>query len=168
LLAPTSGELSYLLGDKTLGRASTHLFTGMVSPYLQLYDEFTGEENLKLIASLRCEQLPESAALEALGRVGLEARAADYVRDYSSGMKQRLKFAAACLFKPALLIVDEPRTNLDAEGIEAARRLIGERKKEGAVLIATNDDEDRALCDEVVTLDGAAPGPGQPTQEGPR
>jgi heme exporter protein A len=68
-------------------------------------------------------------------------------------MKQRLKYTFALLHKPELLILDEPRSNLDAEGISIVYEIIKEQKQKGATLIATNDSEDLRFCENVINLD---------------
>jgi heme exporter protein A len=74
-----------------------------------------------------------------LKKVGLFEREDDSVRTYSSGMKQRLKYAFALLHQPLLRILDEPRSNLDSDGISIVYDIVKEQKQKGSVIIATND-----------------------------
>ena len=126
---------------------------GFVSPYLNLYDEFTALENLQFLSSIRGTlQLNENRIKELLTRVGLWTRRDDFVGTFSSGMKQRLKYAFALLHEPAVLILDEPTSNLDAEGIEVVEHIIQEQKKSNILIIATNNNEEASSCDQQIQL----------------
>ena len=104
--------------------------------------------------------------LELLGM----SRRADYrVSDYSAGMKQRIAICRAVLHRPALLLLDEPDSNLDPEGREAARALIGRPgelrwQAEGSVTrVAVSHDPEKARseADQVLELAiGGAPAAG--------
>jgi len=61
-------------------------------------------------------------------------------------MRQRLKLAFSVLNNPQLLLMDEPRTNLDEEGISVIYRIAEEQKERGILILATNEAEDTALC----------------------
>lgn len=150
VLAPTSGTLSLRIGEEEIAAAERHRYIGFVSPYLQLYDEFSGVENLELFCQVRGIEADIHALL---ADVNLAARKNDFVRTYSSGMRQRLKYAFALIHRPPVLLLDEPTSNLDAEGKETVRRIIQEQRRSGIVVIATNDEEDRALCNQEVHLD---------------
>ncbi|MBS1859349.1 MAG: ATP-binding cassette domain-containing protein [Acidobacteria bacterium] len=89
-----------------------------------LYLHLTGRQNLEVHRRLLAA--PKRAIDEALDTVGLLAVGHRVVRDYSSGMKQRLGLALALLGKPELLILDEPTNGLDPAGIHEVRALIRE------------------------------------------
>jgi heme exporter protein A len=153
LLAPTRGKVEYSLKGTMLEPESLRYHIGLVSPYLQLYDEFSGSENLELLSKIRSDiGVGEGRIQEVLQRVGLSERKSDYVRTYSSGMKQRLKYAFAILHQPALLILDEPTSNLDHDGIAMVKEIVEEQKREGILVVATNDADEAAWCSSVVEL----------------
>jgi heme exporter protein A len=153
VLSPSNGLVSISINENEITPIDTFKHIGFVSPYLQLYDEFTAVENLDIFAKVRSLNIQRDVILELLRRVNLYNRKDDFVRTYSSGMKQRLKYTFALLHQPELLILDEPRSNLDAEGISIVYEIIKEQKQKGAVLIATNDSEDLGLCEDVINLD---------------
>ncbi|CUT04457.1 hypothetical protein JGI24_01498 [Candidatus Kryptobacter tengchongensis] len=68
-------------------------------------------------------------------------------------MKQRLKYACALLHEPILLILDEPTSNLDIEGVEMVWAIAEEQKKKGILIVATNEPEELQMCDDVINLD---------------
>jgi len=151
LLTPTAGTIHF--GGKGGGEVDRLASVGMVSPYLQMYDEFSAEENLTLSLSIR-GRAPDRARAEAmLEKVGLHARRKDPVRTYSSGMKQRVKYAFALIHDPSILMLDEPTANLDAQGIDMVRRIMEEQRRRGILAVATNDLSDVEQYDEQVNLD---------------
>jgi heme exporter protein A len=155
VLSATSGNVIITLDGRTIERTEVFNHIGFVAPYLQLYDEFTALENLMLFKRLRGTAGADNAVHELLKRVGLYSRRDDIVRTFSSGMKQRLKYAFALLHRPPVLILDEPRTNLDSEGIDVVYALIDEQRARGLTIIASNDREDTELCDSAVNLNGS-------------
>lgn len=159
LLAPTEGTINLEVNGKSIARSEHYKFLGFVSPYLQLYDEFTGLENLVLFKSMRglsndCSTLASTENL--LNRFGIWQQRNDLVRTYSTGMKQRLKFAVALIHKPALLIIDEPTVNLDEDGQAKVLECINEQKENGIVIIATNNRDEFNWCDEILDLEETA------------
>lgn len=153
VLTPTSGEVILSNGEGKIDREKVHMHVGMVSPYLELYGEFTALENLKL--EIRARKLPKTAedkALEILDRVGLFNRRNDELKGFSSGMKQRLKYAAALVHEPDVLVLDEPTANLDVAGTDMVFSIIEQYRKERIVVLATNDVDEAALGDVKVVL----------------
>jgi heme exporter protein A len=153
VLSPSGGTVK-ISGLVQGGDFSRQASLGMVSPYLQLYEEFSAEENLRHASAIRGMAYDRSHALGLLRRVGLFERKDDPVRAYSSGMKQRAKFAFALLHRPPLLLLDEPMANLDPDGIQMVRSLMEEHRGEGALIVATNDLSDAGRYEERVDLHG--------------
>jgi heme exporter protein A len=155
LLTPTTGSVSMTVEDSVLKSEQRRAYIGFVAPYLQLYDEFTGSENLLLAIRIRGSRGQTVEAEGLLKRVGLLNCRDDRVGTYSSGMKQRLKYAFALLHKPALLVLDEHMSNLDEAGIQAVRELIEEQKQIGIVVVATNDADEARMCGHNLDLNTA-------------
>lgn len=154
LLSPTKGKVCVAVDGKEVHPEILFRHLGFVAPYLNLYDEFSGIENLMLFGKIRGLQNNFAEDAEALLRqFGVFERRYDEVRNYSSGMKQRLKFAAALLHRPQILVMDEPTSNLDEEGIAAVRSVIEEQRRHGILVIATNEKEDVKYADTVLNLD---------------
>jgi heme exporter protein A len=152
LYHPSRGTVSYSCDGTILTDSEIRFRTSLVSPYLNLYDQLTGEENLVFLATLAGVNLTGKRLDELLATVGLEGRGVDRVGTYSSGMKQRLKYAAALLKDPAYLFLDEPTSNLDADGKQAVQRIIAERRPHSVVVIATNEEEEYSLADGIIRL----------------
>ncbi len=153
ILTPTSGEVSFENEHGKIERDDIHKHVGFVAPYLELYGEFTAFENLKI--EIRARRMPKSEdqnALEILRRVGLFNRRDDEVKGFSSGMKQRLKYAAAIIHNPDVLVLDEPTANLDVAGTEMVFSLVEDYRKDRIVIVATNDSEEARLGDVRIEL----------------
>ena len=153
LLSPTRGIVTLLVNEKEMKVEQYHNYVGFVAPYIQMYDEFSAYENLGFFARIRGLKFDSGYADDLLQRVLLYDRRNDPVRTYSSGMKQRLKYAFSLLHKPEILILDEPRANLDRQGIATVYAIMEEHKPEGVLILATNDQEDLSLSDKVINLD---------------
>jgi heme exporter protein A len=141
VLTPTSGELK-VTWDGVDAIPILHSLIGLVSPYLQMYDEFSPRENLQFGLSVRGMQSSFVQIQPLLERLQLQGRIDDPVRTFSSGMKQRVKFAFALIHQPPVLILDEPMANLDADGIELVRGIMEEHRNHGILVVATNDVTD--------------------------
>jgi len=154
VLSPTRGQVRFLIEGKTYEGAERALHVGLVAPYLNVYDGFTARENLQFLARARRLVNAHDSIETVLEVVSLSQRADDFVRTYSSGMKQRVKYAAALLAAPPLLLLDEPSANLDAAGIEMVQDVMAYQREEGRLLvIATNDSDEAAACERQIRVE---------------
>lgn len=154
VLRPTKGTVALQCDGQVLSSEEHPLCTGLVAPYLNVYDGFSARENLAFLAQAR--RLANAAeSIEAvLEQVDLAARADDLVATYSSGMKQRVKYAAALLAEPSLLLLDEPTANLDAAGLAMVARIVAyQREAERLLIIATNVPAEAEKCDRVISVE---------------
>lgn len=154
LLRPTRGTVEYVRDGKPMDEAQIRAHTSFVSPYLNLYDHLTAEENLRFFATVAGGHITGKEVNALLSRVGLEGRGEDYVLGYSSGMKQRLKYAVALIGKPAFLFLDEPTSNLDEAGKKIVVDIIEEHRSKSILIIATNEKEEYRFAEQLCRLDG--------------
>jgi heme exporter protein A len=150
-LSQSSGKVEMHLNGTAVSQNDFNKNIGVVSPYVNFYDEFTALETLSLCARIR--GMGKETIEPTLKKVGLFERRNDEIRIFSSGMKQRLKFAFAILHEPAILFLDESTSNLDKEGIDAAERIINEYKQNGIVVVATNSQVEKGYCEKELNLD---------------
>ena len=146
VLTPTKGTVDLYVDGERLAREQHPLRVGLVAPYLNVYDGFSPRENLRFLARARRLEDAQTRINTVLDTVELCDRADDLVVTFSSGMKQRVKFAAALLARPPVLLLDEPRANLDAAGLDMVVRIIARQQETaGIVIVATNnpDEADR-------------------------
>ena len=130
-----------------------HNHIGFVSPYLVLYDEFSAWENLNYFAEIRDVPFDSDKVNSLLDMFLLLNRKDDFVKTYSSGMKQRLKFIFALMHSPQLLLLDEPTSNLDTEGKEKVYSLLRREADSSIIIIASNEESDLNICSSLIQLE---------------
>jgi heme exporter protein A len=113
-----------------------------------LYRELSGRENLRYHA--RLHNLRPSRVDHILAAVDIADRADEPVRDLSKGLVQRLAVARAVLHEPPLLLLDEPRANLDPAAVELLEPLIG--RSSGRTRVLVSHDVEGALAESDVAL----------------
>lgn len=154
VLTPTTGTVALTVDGRAVPRTERPLQTGLVAPYVNVYDGLSARENLTFLAEARRLPRAEARIAAALEHVGLAGRSGDLVGTYSSGMKQRVKYAAALLTRPPLLLLDEPSVNLDAAGLEMIDRVMADQLAAGRLLVlATNIADEAARCDAAISVE---------------
>ncbi len=124
-------------------------YISIATPYLELIEEMTAIESLDFHATFKTltKSIPEM-----LAEINLENAASKQIRYFSSGMKQRLKLAQAFFSNTPVLLLDEPTTNLDADGIALYHKLINKYAKEKLVIVSSNDKQEYSFCEEVILI----------------
>lgn len=155
LMSATAGQVRALGRQVRPGDADSRRPIGLVSHQSLLYDDLTLLENLSFAARLYALPDPRKRALQALREAGLEDRAEASPRSLSRGMVQRASIARALLHDPAILLLDEPFTGLDAPSAERLRADLAARTGTGraVVLVTHNLAEASALATRVAVLD---------------
>jgi heme exporter protein A len=139
LLRPHAGTVR-VLGEELPGRAwKVRGRVGFAGHEPLLYRALSGRENLTYHA--RLHRVALERVEEVLEQSGMRARAADPVRTLSRGMVQRLAVCRAVLHDPAVLLLDEPRANLDPAGAESLAPLLAGRTR-----VLTSHDPARGLA----------------------
>jgi heme exporter protein A len=152
LLRPHAGTARVLGADLPAEAWKVRGRIGYLGHDPLLYRDLTGRQNLAYQA--RLYGLAGERVGQALERVGLERRADDPVRDLSKGMVQRLAAARATLHDPQLLLLDEPRANLDPAAAERLEPLIGRASGRARVLVTHDVEGGLAESDLAVGLAG--------------
>jgi len=152
LVPATSGKVEVSAAGRLLNATERRAMVGLVSPDLELYSELSAFENLEFFAGVRGLAFSREKAREMLEYVGLKGRGHDYVSTYSSGMKQRLKYAYALFHDPRILILDEPTSNLDSRGVALVEEVIRRQRERGIVIMATNEQREESYADRTLSL----------------
>lgn len=152
LVRPSGGSIELMMNNTVVSKDSRRKYIGLVAPALSLYDELTGLENIAFFHKVRGGNSDQSCCLDVMRRVGLQGEENKLCKDYSSGMKQRLKLAQALIHNPPLLLLDEPGSNLDNNGIKIVENIIREQRKTGITLIASNEKREVDYADRILNL----------------
>ena len=148
LLRPHSGDVE-VFGEPLPRRAfAVRAKVGLLSHEPLLYRELTARENLDYHA--RLHRVAAGRVDEVLDAVEFQRRADDPVRTLSRGMVQRVAVCRAVLHRPALLLLDEPRANLDPAASALVEPLIG--RPSGATRVLTSHDPQAALAEADMVL----------------
>jgi len=152
LIRPTAGSVQLFGRDPQLGVRALEGVAGFVEEP-RFYPYLSGRRNLELLAAF--DGGGAAARIdEVLSVVELSDRAADKVRGYSHGMRQRLGIAAALVRGPRLLLLDEPTTGLDPAGMRDMRALIRRLAGGGMTVVLSSHllGEVEELCDRVAII----------------
>jgi ABC-type multidrug transport system ATPase subunit len=165
LLRPHGGSVS-LLGEPLPRRAfAVRGRLGLLAHEPLLYSDLTGRENLRYHARLR--GVDPARIEEVLDAVDMRRRGDEPVRLLSRGLIQRVAVCRAVLHRPELLLLDEPRANLDPAAAELIEPLIG--RASGCTRVLTSHDPQAALAEADVVLglkDGRVAYAGPPAELG--
>ncbi len=154
---PDSGEI-FLAGEKFQHeRVEQRLQLGFVPQALALYDELSGEENLRLFGrlyGLRGALLRERVE-EGLLAAQLQDRRRDQVKTYSGGMRRRLNVVAAILHRPKLLLCDEPTVGVDPQSRNAIFEFVQKLNDDGMTIVYSTHymEEATRLCSRIGIID---------------
>ncbi len=153
---PSKGVCSWSNGSKKLEPRDLQKELGYVAPYLELYNELTAIEHVQFVAELKGKKISPDAALQELISFGLDKSIAESdrtMKQYSSGMQQRVRLAMAFICEPKILLLDEPSSNLDEQGIQTLFSRIEKAAANGVlVIIATNDEREKKIAHREVGL----------------
>jgi len=152
LLKPNAGTGAINGLDVVRDAGTVRSQVGYLAHSPGLYDDLTARENLWFAADMLGS--PRSEADATLERVGLAHVANDRVRGFSAGMQRRLGLARLVLRRPRVLLLDEPYSNLDAQGVDLMNATIaGVVQAGGAALLALHELAPAgALLDRTLTL----------------
>ena len=145
------GTIEYNVGGKLTSNEKHYSNISISAPYLELIEEMTAKEMLEFHSKFK--PLIQSLTIEEMLQiVGLEKAVNKQLRYFSSGMKQRLKLAQAFFSNTPILLLDEPTTNLDADGVALYQSLISNYTKDKLVIVSSNVKEEYSFCEEVIEI----------------
>jgi ABC-2 type transport system ATP-binding protein len=149
---PTSGTATVLGYDAQAETKAIHRRVGILPDGYGLYDRLSGRKHLEFAIDLKgVEDDPD----EILDRVGLEHEAAERrVGGYSKGMTQRLALGIALVGDPDLLVLDEPSSGLDPNGVREVRTIAREHAERGGTVFFSSHilSQVETVCDRVGIL----------------
>lgn len=151
------GSISYFENNKPVSHEKIFQKVAFAAPYLELVEEMTLTEFFAFHQKMKgwIEDMPNEKVIHLSS---LTHAAHKQIRYYSSGMKQRVKLAQAILSDVPVVLLDEPLTNLDEEGISLYYQLVETFCQNRLVIISSNDKKEYAFCNEILDLRKFKPG----------
>lgn len=151
MLQLSEGVVQFAIDNKQLANEDVYKQLSFCAPYLDVIEEMTLQEFLHFHNQFK-PFLPSFSVRDIIREVGLEAAAGKQIRFYSSGMKQRVKLAQAIFSDTAVVLLDEPCSNLDLAGIELYHSLIQRFCVDRLVIVCSNDTVEYSFCNEVISI----------------
>jgi ABC-type multidrug transport system ATPase subunit len=157
-LSQSKGKIDFLIENKTIDIENVFQYVSYAAPYIDLIEEFTLAESLDFHQKFKPFQtdfyinntFDTKKIIEILelpkGSTHKE------IRYFSSGMRQRLKIALAVLAQTPIVLLDEPTTNLDAQGVLWYNNLIQNFCTNKLLVVASNTEHDYHFCTEIIKI----------------
>ncbi len=168
LVDPTVGDVEVMGLDPRRHPLEVKRQVGYVPDAVGFHDDLTGRQNLRFTAALNGLVEADARIELLLDRVGLAAAADQPAGTYSRGMRQRLGLADALLKSPRVLILDEPTTAIDPEGVAEVLTLLRSLADDHGVTVLLSShalNQVQAVCDRVaIFVDGAVVAEGTPME----
>jgi ABC-type multidrug transport system ATPase subunit len=150
--APSAGKISFYKEEVVMQADDIFSNISFCAPGMELVEELTLTEFFNFHFSFK-PTLPYLTTDDIIKLIGLKDAADKPIGDYSSGMKQRVKLAQAIFSNTPILLLDEPCTNLDQQGVEQYREWIEQYGTDRLVIVASNDAREYFFCTEQVEIE---------------
>jgi ABC-type multidrug transport system ATPase subunit len=152
LIIPNAGEMHYTYADspKAIEIQNVYETISIAAPYLELIEEMTPVELLTFHSKFK--RLTKSIP-DILEEIQLSNASEKQIRNFSSGMKQRLKLGQAIFSETPILLLDEPTSNLDQQGINLYHHLIDNYSTNRLLIISSNDANEYRFCSDIYKMD---------------
>ncbi len=150
-IASSEGKIEYLIDAIPHPAEEAYKYISIATPYLELVEEMTLQEFLEFHQQFK----PFRRSMTIPGMIatlGLEEAREKQIRYFSSGMKQRVKLGQAVFSDTPALLLDEPCTNLDAEGVSLYQGLMKDYSSGRLVIVSSNDEQEYRFCEEVIDI----------------
>jgi ABC-type multidrug transport system ATPase subunit len=159
-ITPSEGDLTFFFRHNPVPVDQVYRHLAMAAPYLELVEELTLQEAIQFHS--RFKTLRSLSPDRLMERMYLQKAKHKFVKDFSSGMRQRLKLGLALYTEAPLLLLDEPTTNLDQEGVNWYLEHLHQNRQDRLVLIGSNVPHEYSFCDERIDLTDFHPKPAGP------
>jgi len=144
-LTPSEGSVTYEHQDKNIDVENIYQDISLAGPYLELVEEFTLQEVIEFHFNFK-KFIPGTNSTDLIELLGFQRARNKPVRNFSSGMKQRVKLALAVCSDTPILLLDEPTANLDQQGIKWYAELIENYASNRLVIVCSNQEHEYYFC----------------------
>lgn len=150
-VTPSEGQVNYVREEQG---ENHQLCFSIAAPYLNLIEEFTLLEHLDFHQKFKTALVSHDEICKLSGLNGSEDK---IIRDFSSGMKQRLRLSLAFFFQSKAILLDEPTANLDELGTAWYKDLIRVHLNGRTLIVASNHPDEYSFCDQVIAIEKFKP-----------
>lgn len=147
----SEGNIQYAINNVQCSLEEIYRHVSICAPYLELIEEMTLREFLEFHQQFK-PLLSGVTTDSIITLLGLEKAVNKQIRNYSSGMKQRVKLAQCIFSDTAIVLLDEPCTNLDTDGISLYHSLIADYCKNRLVVVSSNDEVEYKFCNHIISI----------------
>ncbi len=150
-LTPSQGVLAYTLNSQIIAAENYYQYLSLAAPYLELIEEFSLTEVLDFHFKFkkRVKNLDNEGIISLLGMQQSQHKAIKY---FSSGMKQRVKLALSFCADTPILLLDEPTSNLDTQGIQWYLDMVTQFSTGRITIICSNQTIEYGFCDAFINI----------------
>jgi ABC-type multidrug transport system ATPase subunit len=151
MMPVSEGKIKYHLGDKEIEEDHWYRHLVIAAPYLELIEEFTLRELIEFHTEFK--PFKNSMSFSDFEDFMQLSRASNkIIRHFSSGMKQRVKLGLAFMSDVPIIFLDEPTTNLDAQGIGWYLDHVVENTQNQLVLLGSNVKQEYEFCENIISV----------------
>jgi len=150
-LTPSAGTISYTFQDKPVEATEVFSYLSLAAPYLELIEEFTLTEMVDFHFKFK-QYKPGIDKKELIGLLSLAKSENKLIRYFSSGMKQRLKLILAFCADTPILMLDEPTSNLDTQGVDWYLGLVEQFATSRLTIVCSNQEHEYGFCNERLSI----------------
>jgi len=151
MLQLSEGNILFWDGEKQIPIEKAYQHISFCAPYMEVIEEMTLLEFLQFHVQFK-PFIADITIPEVIKIIDLQKATNKQIRNFSSGMKQRLRLAQAFFSDTPVLLLDEPCTNLDESGIHLYNTLINNYCQERLVIVSSNDEVEYKFCEERVNI----------------
>lgn len=150
-LFPSAGTINYFYVDKPVEIDAVYQHLSLAAPYLELIEEFSLSEMIDFHFKFKnyANDINKNEIIDLLAMPGSKNKLIKY---FSSGMKQRLKLALAFCADTPMLMLDEPTSNLDVQGVDWYLSLVQKFAQNRLTIICSNQEHEYSFCDERLNI----------------
>jgi ABC-type multidrug transport system ATPase subunit len=151
-MLPTSGSIDLYHDTEKIPKEEIYRHISVCSPYIELIEEFSLSENISLFNSFK-KFIRGMNSGDIASIIRMKTSGTKRIGQYSSGMKQRIKLAFALLADVPVVLLDEPCTNLDKEGIDWYREMVSMYAEKRLIIVSSNSkDHEYDFCSQHLSI----------------
>ena len=150
-LTPSAGKIGYFYHENIVEAGDVFQQLSLAAPYLELIEEFSTEEMIDFHFKFKLYGMAVDKA-EVIDLLALPGAKNKQIKYFSSGMKQRLKLILAFCSDTALLMLDEPTSNLDSQGVDWYLSLVERFAVNRLTVICSNQEHEYGFCKERLNI----------------